>query len=135
MFLLIQDILKIAFKPPKLEDLTPITNSITTGFRKKQINSRNRLFEKYIYENNNKDGKLPVDLTKIIDYMKHIFPPSSKYSVADVFKGIMEELHNEILTWNQKHLEEVKRIEQIRVLEREKEARNNLKIVSKEADG
>ena len=73
-----------------------------------------------MYENNNKDGKIPVNLTPIVEYMNELFPPSAKYGVAEVFKGILEELHNEILVWRREY---AIRQARLRKLEREAAAR------------
>ena len=86
-----------------MENTTPMTSVVTTHFRRRDRRSRKDVFAKFVYENNNKDGKTPVDLTKMTEYVHRAYPSSAKYSVADIFKGILEELHNEILIWDRQY--------------------------------
>lgn len=120
LFLLIKDILTVALEPSNLEKTTPMTSVITTHFRRRNKRTRKDVFAKFVYENNNKDGKTPVNLTQMVEYMNGLHPTSAKYSVAEIFKGILEELHNEILVWNREY---AIRQARLRKLEREAAAR------------
>lgn len=100
LFDIIKELLEVAFKPPLHDNIKPVVTPITTEFRKaKKSNKPNKqdMFARFVYENNNKDGKQPIDLSKLIKHMEYMFINSQKYNISDVFRGIMEELHTEIV--------------------------------------
>ena len=76
LFEILKDMLEIAFKPSIHDNINPIVTPITTEFRKaKKSREPNKqdMFESLVYENNNEDGKQPVDLTKLIKNMEYMF--------------------------------------------------------------
>ena len=90
-----------AFEEPKFSETTPITSAITTDFRRKNTYGRKVAFQKYIYENNNEDGKKPVNLSKFVDQMEIFQPGVKNQEIAKIFHSVLENLHNEIVKWNQ----------------------------------
>ena len=66
LYNIVKEILTIAFKPPLHENQNPVVTPITTKFRRVKKPTKEDIFARFVYENNNKDGKQPVDLTKII---------------------------------------------------------------------
>ena len=107
LYNIIQQILTTAFKPALFENQNPVVTPITTEFRRAKKPSKKDIFARFVYENNNKDGKEPIDLTKLIKYMEYMFPESQVYNISDVFRGIMEELHNEIVKQDIKIFNEI----------------------------
>ena len=107
LYNIIQQILTTAFKPALLENQNPVVTPITTEFRRAKKPSKKDIFARFVYENNNKDGKEPIDLTTLIKHMEYMFPESQIYNIFDVFRGIMEELHNEIVKQDIKIFNEI----------------------------
>ena len=60
-------IIKTSLVEPKLENEAPMTYGVSTQFRRiGKMRKRTDVFEKFLYENNNQDGKEPVDLKHLI---------------------------------------------------------------------
>ena len=80
-----------------MDETNPITSSIVTDFRRKKIYGRKVAFQKYIYENNNEDGKKPVNLTPFVDIINKLDPEVKNYDIAKIFHIVLEEFHDEIV--------------------------------------
>ena len=79
---------------------------VTTEFRRvSRLRNRGDVFAKFLYENNNKDGKEPVDLANTVKHLDHELPLSNSSKTTFVFKYILESLHNEVLAWLKQNLE------------------------------
>lgn len=44
---------------------------ITSEFRRQEYPSRKDVFAKFVYENNNRDNKNPIDLKELLNFIPH----------------------------------------------------------------
>ena len=88
----IRKIVKTALVEPKLDNEAPMTYGVSTEFRRiSKLRKRTDVFEKFLYENNNQDGKEPADLKNLVNIIKN----ECIQDTISIFKFIIEKLHSE----------------------------------------
>ena len=72
IFDILRKIFQQAMEPADAENQVIIKDqTISSEFRKHEYPSRKDVFSKYVYENNNRDNKIPVDLKELMHFISN----------------------------------------------------------------